>query len=349
MLEIAIILLNFIIGSILIVTGVKTMGSTLENAHSNILRKTMRLFSRNELTSFLAGIFMTGLVQSSTAVTILTVGFVDSGIMSLESAVGIIYGANIGTTLTAQFMSFNITRYAWYILIAGCIFSFGPIKKLKTAGDILIGVGLLFSGLDLMGKSVGIIKGNALLAGWLQGHSNNIFLCLFAGLIITALVQSSSATVGMTILLFNSGLLPFTSAVALTLGDNIGSCVTAQIASLKSGIAGKRTAWAHTIYNVFGVILALVTLPQFCFIVQECTRLLGQGNSRLIANTHTIFNLLSAVLFIPISRHYVRLLEYIIPDKKQSHNTKSSPKSQKVRIELHFPHQKFKSNKMKRH
>ena len=229
MLEIIIVLLNFSVGSLLIVTGVNTMGSTLEQANSKLLRKTMRGFSRNKWTSFFTGIFLTGLIQSSTAVTILTVGFVDSGIMRLESAVGIIYGANIGTTFTAQFMSFNITQYSWYILIAGCILSFGSIRKLKTTGNVIAGIGLLFSGLELMSKSVRIIKENAFLVQWLQTHSNNIFLCLLTGLIVTMLVQSSSATVGMTILLFNGGLLPFPSAVALTLGDNIGSCIVAQI------------------------------------------------------------------------------------------------------------------------
>lgn len=313
--EIVLILMNFIIGSLLIVTGVNTMGNTLECANSKFLKKTMSLFSRNKWTSFFAGIFLTGLVQSSTAVTILTVGFVNSGIMELGIAVGIIYGANIGTTFTAQFMSFNITQYSWYILVAGCILSFGSIKKFKTTGNILAGVGLMFSGLDFMSKSIRIIKENAFLAQWLQGHSNNIFLCLFTGLIITMLVQSSSATVGMTIILFNSGLLPFTSAVALTLGDNIGSCIVAQIASLKSGVAGKRTAWAHTIYNIVGVVFVLIILPQFCTAVKFCTGLVGQDSSRLIANTHTIFNILSALLFLPVSKYYVKFLELIIPER----------------------------------
>ncbi len=329
MIEITVILINFIIGSVLIIIGVKTIGGALECASSKLLKKAMRLLSKNELTSFLAGILLTGLVQSSTAVTILTVGFVDSGIMGLESAVGIIFGANIGTTFTAQFMSFNIIQYSRYILIAGCILGFGPIKKLKVIGDVLIGIGLLFSGLELMGKSADIIKGNAFLTEWLQAHADNLFLCLVTGLTVTALVQSSSATVGMTIILFNSGLMPFASAVALTLGDNIGSCIAAQIAGFKSGTAGKRTAWAHTIYNILGVALALVTLPQFCTIVQECTRLLGQGSNRLIANAHTIFNFLSAILFLPISKYYVKFLEFIIPEKGRIisiRNVKKAPR-----------------------
>lgn len=131
------------------------------------------------------------------------------------------------------------------------------------------------------------------------------------------LVQSSSATVGMTLLLFNGGLLPFESAVALTLGDNIGSCIVTQLASLRSGTAGKRTAWAHTIYNVFGVVFAWMFLPQFCTIVQMCTSWMGQDGNRLIANAHTIFNLLSALLFLPISNYYVKFLQFIIPEKER--------------------------------
>ncbi len=324
MLDILQVLIHFVVGSLLIVTGVNTMGSTLEQANSKLLDKAMRAFSRNKWTSFFTGILLTGLVQSSTAVTILTIGFVDSGIMKLESAVGIIYGANIGTTFTAQFMSFQITQYSRYILIAGCILSFGPMRKFRTAGNVLAGIGLLFSGLELMDKSVNILKNNAFLVQWLQAHSDNVFLCLLAGLVITMLVQSSSATVGMTILLFNGGLLPLSSAVALTLGDNIGSCIVAQIAGMESSTAGKRTAWAHTIYNIAGVLLVWLFLPQFCRLVQYMTHWMGQDGSRLIANAHMIFNVLSAMLFLPISKYYVRFLQCVIPERKPIRRLKES-------------------------
>lgn len=317
MLVIITVILNFITGSFLIIFGVNVMAKTLESASSNLLKKIMQIFSKNKWTSFLAGTFMTGLVQSSTAVTILTISFVDSGIMTLESAVGVIFGANLGTTLTAQLMSFNISEYAWYILIAGSVLSFGFIKKFETAGKAFAGVGLLFSGLNILGKSIVLIQGNAQITTWLQNNSNSVLLCLLIGVVITALVQSSSATIGLTILLFNSGLIPFASAVALTLGDNIGSCITGQIASLKSGIAGKRTAWAHTLYNVIGAAFALVILPQFCFIVRYFTQLLNQDSTRLIANAHTIFNILSAVAFLPLSKFYVKFLKLMIPEKKQ--------------------------------
>jgi phosphate:Na+ symporter len=266
----------------------------------------------------------------------------DSGIMQLESAVGVIYGANIGTTVTAQLMSLNISQYAWYILIAGSILSFGPIKKLKTVGNVTAGIGLLFSGLNILSRSVVFIRENVLLVQWLQSHSNNLLLCLFTGLIVTMLVQSSSATVGLTILLFNSGLMPFSSAVVLTLGDNIGSCITAQIASLRSGTAGKRTAWAHTIYNIIGVVFALIILPQFCTIVQFCTHLAGQDNNRLVANTHTIFNILSAMIFLPFSKYYVKFLEFIIPERRKIRQRNQIKKDRIIINRLRLPVRKQK-------
>jgi phosphate:Na+ symporter len=230
--------------------------------------------------------------------------------------VAVIFGANIGTTLTAQLMSFSISQYAWYILIAGCIFALGLIPKLETAGRAVMSVGLLFSGLNILGQSVALISGNPAISAWLTDHANSAPLCLLFGIVVTMLVQSSSATVGMTILLFGSGLMPLESAVALTLGDNIGTCVTAQIASLKSGLAGRRTAWAHTLYNVIGAAVAMALLPQFCLAVQWFTaELLQQDANRLVANTHTLFNIASAVVFLPLTRRYARFIEWVVPER----------------------------------
>lgn len=153
--------------------------------------------------------------------------------------------------------------------------------------NFITGSFLIVFGVNVMVKALEYAN-SKLLKNTMQNHSNNIWLCLFTGLLVTMLMQSSSATVGLTILLFNSGLMPFSSAVAPTLGDNIGSCITVQIASLSSGTAGKRSAWAHTIYNIIGVVFALIVLPQFCTIVQFCTHLAGQDNHRLVANAHTI-------------------------------------------------------------
>ena len=315
MLPMLTVLLNFIAGSFLIIFGVRALGKTLEHAGSKLLGRVMCAFTKNRWTAFTAGIFTTGLVQSSTAVTILTIGFVDAGLMTLQSAVAVVFGANIGTTVTAQLMSFNLAQYAWYILIAGSVFALGLIPKLEAAGRALVSVGLLFSGLNILGQSIRLIQGNAAVSAWLMAHANSAPLCLLFGIVVTMLVQSSSATVGMTILLFGSGLMPLESAVALTLGDNIGTCVTAQIASLKSGLAGRRTAWAHTLYNVIGVAVAFALMPQFCALVEWFTQAVGQDSGRLVANTHTLFNILSAAVFLPLTERYARFIEWIVPER----------------------------------
>jgi phosphate:Na+ symporter len=327
MLSVLTVLLNFITGSFLIIIGVNALGKTLERTGSKLLEMVMHTFTKNRWTAFLAGTLTTGAVQSSTAVTILTIGFVDLGLMALESAVAVIFGANIGTTLTAQLMSFNISQYAWYILIAGCIFALGLIPKLETAGRAVMSVGLLFSGLNILGQSVALISGNPAISAWLTDHANSVPLCLLFGIVVTMLVQSSSATVGLTILLFGSGLMPFASAVALTLGDNIGTCVTAQIASLKSGLAGRRTAWAHTLYNVIGVAIAMALLPQFCMALQWFTaKLMHQDANRLVANTHTLFNVLSAVVFLPLTKRYARFIEWVVPERTRSQGRQPVPR-----------------------
>ncbi|MGI5918442.1 MAG: Na/Pi cotransporter family protein [Christensenellales bacterium] len=318
MLAIITVLLNFIAGSFLIVFGVNALGRTLERAGSALLDKVMRAFTRNRWTAFLVGTFTTAMVQSSTAVTLLTIGFVDSGLMTLESAVAVIFGANIGTTITAQLMSFSLTEYAYYILIAGSVFALGLVPKLETAGRALASVGLMFSGLHILGQSIRLIQNSPAVSAWLTEHAASVPLCLLFGIVVTMLVQSSSATVGMTILLFGSGLMPFESAVALTLGDNIGTCMTAQIASIRLGLPGRRTAWAHTLYNVIGAAIALALLPQFCALVEWFTQALGQDEDRLVANTHTLFNVLSAVVFLPLTGLYARFIEWIVPGRQSA-------------------------------
>ncbi len=317
MLSVFTVLLNFIAGSFLIVYGVHVLGKTLERTGSRLLHKAMRTFTKNSWAAFLTGTLATGVVQSSSAVTIITIGFIDAGYMTLESAVGIILGANIGTTLTAQLMSFNISQFAWHILIAGSVLWLGLIPKLEAAGKAITAVGLLFSGLNILGQSVAVIQDNAVVAGWLQAHAASPLLCLLFGVVVTMLVQSSSATVGLTILLFGSGLMPLESAVALTLGDNIGTCATAQIASLRSGLAGRRVAWAHTLYNILGAAAAFALLPQFCALVEWFTRAVGQDAGRLVANTHTVFNVLGAVVFLPFAKPYARLMQWVVPGRRR--------------------------------
>jgi len=237
--------------------------------------------------------------------------------LKLTQAVGIIYGANIGTTITAQLMSFRLTNFSYIIIGLGLLIAF--FSKRRTPANMgwaLTGLGIMFAGLNILNLGVPYIKENDNIYELFRVYGQNPLIGLLTGMVTTMLVQSSSATVGLTIVLFNTGLISFESALGLTLGDNIGTCITAQLSSIGTSISAKRTAWAHTLYNVIGTIIAFIFLKPFAFMIQAITYGIGQDETRLIANAHTIFNILSALVFLPITGYYVKFLEWLIREKE---------------------------------
>lgn len=318
-----IILFNFILGTGCLMFGVRLMSSGLEKAGSKGMEKLLRTFTGNVVTAFFTGTLVTALVQSSTAITVITVGLVNSGLLRLAQAAGIIYGANIGTTITAQLMSLHMTDFSIPVAAVGLVVCFTARKPaLQHVGQAVFGFGLLLFGLNILNSGVPYIRESRLASQLFQRYGGNPLLGLLLGMTTTMLVHSSSATVGLTIVLFNSGLISFEAALGLTLGDNIGTCVTAQLASLGTSVPARRTAWAHTLYNCIGVALVLLFFTPFASLVRLATHLLGQGPARLVANTHTVFNILSAIVFLPLTPYYVKFLEWLIPM-----NGKRSPPS----------------------
>lgn len=310
------ILFNFTAGTICVIYGVNMMSAGLEKANMRLMRKALSKFTGSVFTAMLTGTVLTAAVQSSTVITILTVGFVNSGLIALPQAIGIIYGANLGTTVTAQLMSFNVTSASLPILISGCaIRLISKRRTVQALGKAMAGLGFLFCGLNILNSGVPYIKESRFVYHLFSRYGANPVIGLFIGMVITMLVQSSSATVGLTIILFSARLVSFEAAVGLTLGDNIGTCLTTQLASFKAGIEGKQAAWAHTMYNIIGSITAMLLFTPFCRMVVHITKLLGQDETRLIANTHTIFNLLSAAAFYPFTRYYVRFIERLVPSQ----------------------------------
>ncbi len=313
-----IILINFLTGTASLMFGVNLMSRSLEKANSRVMEKIISIFAGKVIYAFAAGAAITALVQSSTAVTVLTVSFVNSGLLKLNQAVGIILGANIGTTITAQLLSLNLSGMAIPMLLtalaARLVFKRPSIKALCSA---TIGFSFIFIGIGILNSGVPYIKESPLAYQLFERYGNNLPVALITGMVATMLVHSSSATVGLTIVLFNSGLIGFEAAVGLTLGDNIGTCITAQLASLGGSTAGRRTAWAHTIYNIAGVLIALILFTPFLKAVRVFTYdILGHDNSKLIANTHTLFNILGAAVFLPITGLYVRFITWLVPGKK---------------------------------
>ena len=213
-------------------------------------------------------------------------------------------------------MSIKVDKAAYVIVLLGLLFKCISRKKtLKSLGSGLIGLGLMFSGFNILDLSVSCIKESVTLHEIFQRYGQNCLVGIVIGVVSTMLVHSSSATVAITIALFNSNLITFEAALGLMFGDNIGTCITAQMASLKMGVYGKRTAWAHTMYNIIGVLIALVFFVPFVKMVQGITYYIGGDKSKLVANAHTIFNIFSAILFLPITKYYVKFIEWLVPDK----------------------------------
>lgn len=308
-----IIIFNFITGTLCLIYGVDMMSKGLEKANTESLKKVLTTFTGSVIPAFFTGTIVTALVQSSTAVTVITVGLVNSGVMKLTQAVGIIYGANIGTTITAQLMAFKLTKLAFPLLIIGAFIRLVSGKQpYKSISEALLGFGFMFLGINILNSGVPFIRESQEAYNLFKEYGRNQYIGLLIGMVTTMLVHSSSATVGLTIVLFNSGLISFEAALGLTLGDNVGTCITAQLASLGTSVSARRTAWAHTLYNVIGVGLAIVFLSPFSHLVKYLTFTLGQDTTRLVANTHTVFNLLSAVLFLPLTKYYVKFIELVI-------------------------------------
>lgn len=313
---------NFIFGIIggtaLLMYGVELMGRGLEKTSGKLIKKILLILTGRVWSSFLVGIFLTALVQSSTAVTVLTVGFVNAGITKLPSAVGIIFGANIGTTITAQLMaasySFSITDFALPVLGTGFLMTLFKKDALKNLGEAFMGFGMMFLGLRILNSGVEFMRSSEDLNYFFKTYASIPIVALLLGTTVTALVHSSSATVGIVMVLGEAGLLDLTSAICIMLGDNIGTCITAQLASLTGNVNARRTAWAHTLYNTIGVIIALFVLPVFTHLVKYITLYLQPKAkiSLIIANSHTIFNILSAVIFLPFTKQYVRFLKFLI-------------------------------------
>ena len=310
-------------GTALLMYGVSLMGDGLERASGDTMKKILTVLTGKVWSAFFVGIFVTAIVQSSTAVTVLTVGFVNSGLMKLHQALGIIYGANIGTTITAQLMAFSfkfkLTDVALPILGIGFALSnISKNRKVRYLGQALMGFGMMFLGLRILNDGIPYMEESEAMRYFFANYASIPIIGILLGAFATAVVHSSAATIGLVMVLSQAGLLDLESSLTIMLGTNIGTCVTAQLASMTGNINARRTAWAHTFYNVFGVILAMIFLPVFTKIVVGITEIFHPAPdlSAYIANTHTLFNILNALIFLPLTDYYVIFLEKVVRPKK---------------------------------
>ena len=314
--------------------GMKIMSEGLQKVAGNKMRKILGIVSNNRFVGCGVGAVVTSVIQSSSAATVMLVSFVDAGLMSFVQATGVVLGANIGTTVTAQLIAFKITAYALPAIAAGVILKFFlGRRKWIYVGDVLLGFGLIFFGLATMQDGFAPLKDHpsfvALFTQFNADDMLSISLCILVGTVMTMILQSSSATIGVTMALASQGLLNFEASVALILGDNIGTTITAQLASIGSSINARRTARAHAIFNVLGVLLIIAFFPLFLKMVIWITgHMMDIGPpdllvhrehpniGRYIANAHTFFNVISAMFFLVFLHYLVQITCWLVPEKK---------------------------------
>lgn len=296
----------------LFIFGIFIMGEGLQKLAGDKIRTILGKLTNKSLMGLGVGAGVTSLIQSSSATTVLVVGFVNAGLMTLMQAVGVIFGANIGTTITGQLIAFKLTKYALPILGVGSfIYLFSKRKKTKDLGETIFGFGALFLGLSIMGAAVKPLGDSVFAQTLFVNFSQNPLLGILAGALMTAVVQSSSVTTGIVITLGLSNLITLNAAIPLILGANIGTCVTAGLASIKTNISAKRAAAVHVIFNIVGAGIALLLMPIYLKIVTFTST----DIARQIANTHTLFNVVNAFIFLPFIPLFVVLIKKIIPGK----------------------------------
>lgn len=305
------IYLNLFGGVLLLLYGIKLVNDGLQNAAGPRIRSLLRSLTSNRLTAVGAGAFITGLIQSSSATSVMLVGFVSAGLMSFRQTLAVILGADIGATLTVQLIAFHMADASVPLIGAGlAIALFAKRHHLKTIGNGLLGFGFVFLAIRIMSEALAPLQQSALFKDVLVALVGTPFTGILIAAVFTALIHSSAATIGIALALAVHGLVPLEGAVHIVLGANIGTCSTALMASMRAPAEARRVAWAHILFKVLGVLLLLPFLPQFGRLVSGT----GVELSRQIANAHTLFNVIMALCFLPFLGSFSKLLVKLIPE-----------------------------------
>ena len=335
------VIINVLGGLALFMLGMKMMSDGLSSIAGEKMKGILHFCTNNRFMALAAGTVITAVIQSSSASTVMVIGFVNAGLMNLAQSIGVIFGANIGTTVTAQIVAFNISAIAMPAIIIGLILSFIKRNKISEIGLTVMGFGLLFFGMSLMSAELKDLANFPSFKEFFLKFDcqpvdgfmpiGNVLGAVLIGLLATVVVQSSSATTGVVIVLGTGGLINLYTAMALILGANVGTTITAQLAAIPANRPARQAALAHTLFNVSGVLLVLISfwipwgrsgVPVFFYLVN----LMTEGNAfapipenlpRHIANAHTLFNVLTALILLPFTRHLALICEKLMPQPQE--------------------------------
>ena len=298
--------------------GMSLMSSGIEKAAGAKLRNILEIFTTNRFTGMIVGIVFTGIIQSSSACTLMVVTFVNAGIMNLTQAVGVILGANIGTTVTSQLVSFNLSEYAPAFVFVGVImFCFIKNGMVNKFGEILTGFGVLFTGLSIMSQAMGAVKDIPAVPLFFASLTSPL-LAVIIGTVVTSIIQSSSVTVSIILVMANQGLLDIRICLFIILGCNIGACATATIASLSGKKNAKRAALIHLLFNIIGTIIMYIILSfAMNWVVGLLESVSGDNLGRQVANAHTIFKIFQVAVLFPFAGFLVKMTYWIVPGEEK--------------------------------
>ena len=323
-------------GLALFLFGMNSMSDALQKAAGEKMKKILGFLTRNPVMGALAGALVTAVLQSSSATTVMVIGFVSAGLMSLPQAISVIFGANIGTTMTAQLMAFKISNYIYPIIFIGFMLNFvGKKEKVKNIGMVIFSFGLLFEGIEIMGEVMKPLAGSPVFVDLMGKVSSVPVLGVVLGAVMTLVVQSSSATIAVLQNFASqagpdgvSSVIGLAGAIPILLGDNIGTTITALLASIGQSKNAKRTAIAHSIFNISGSCVFVFLIPWFAKFVQFIS---PKGNevdviSRQIANAHTTFNVVCTLVWLPLIPLMVKIVTTIIRGDDKVQKTVFEPK-----------------------
>ena len=305
---------NMVLGGFgLFMFGIKFVGDGLKSLAGDKLRDYINKYTSKTWMALIIGIVITVLIQSSSATTAITIGLVRAGLMKLEQAAGVVIGANIGTTITAFLIGLKIERFSLYfVFLGGTILSFANKKQSRHIGEVLIGFGGLFYGLQIMGDSLKMLKDVPEFIMFAEAMSNNSFLSLMAGTLLTALIQGSAATIGVIQKIYESGGMTLMAALPFVFGSNIGPTITGAFAAIGGTTESKRTALLHTFFNVIGTTIGMILLVPYVGFIQFLSDKMGVPPMMQIAVSHIIFNVGATCVFFPFTKQMCKLVSMVI-------------------------------------
>lgn len=297
--------------------GMELMSDSIEKVAGARLRRILEIFTTNRFMGMIVGIIFTGIIQSSSACTVMVVSFVNSGLMNLYQAAGVILGANIGTTITSQLVSFNLSKIAPLILLVGVVvMMFTKKEKVRKVAEVVVGFGILFVGLSTMSQAMANMKNEPQVVNLLMSLKNP-FLATLMGFALTAIIQSSSVTVSIVLLLANQDLLPLPITLYIILGCNIGACATAMLASMTGKKDAKRAALIHLLFNIIGTVIIYIALFVAGDQIVELIKSISADNGRYVANAHTLIKIAQVIMLFPFTGWLVKMTYLIVPGEDQ--------------------------------